>query len=70
MPEEGFVQIIHPGLGPGSVSVVPQSSLAQHYRAGWRLLAPDDLPEPAPEPVPEPVTTKQAAKASKDEGDK
>jgi hypothetical protein len=68
MPEPGFVQIIHPGLGPSSVSEVPESSLAQHYRAGWRLLAPDDLPKPEPEPVPEPVTKAQAAKASK--GDK
>jgi hypothetical protein len=67
MPEPGFVLIIHPGLGPDSVSEVPESSLGQHYAAGWRLLADDDLPEPAPEPEPEPVSRKQAAKASKDE---
>jgi hypothetical protein len=68
MAEEGFVQIIHPGLGPDSVSVVPRTSLPQHYAAGWRLLADDDLPEDKPEPEPAPVTRAQAAKASK--GDK
>jgi len=67
MPEE-FVQIIHPGLGPDSVSTVPRDSLPQHYRAGWRLLAEDDVPKAKPEPEPEPVTKEQAAKASK--GDK
>jgi hypothetical protein len=64
----GFVEIIHPGLGPGSVSVVPESSLGQWYAAGWRLLQDGDVPEPEPEPVPEPVTKAQVAKASK--GDK
>jgi hypothetical protein len=68
MPEPGNVLIIHPGLGPASVSEVPESSLGQHYAAGWRLLAEDDIPEPEPEPVPEPVTKAQVAKASK--GDK
>jgi hypothetical protein len=68
MPEPGFVLIIHPGLGPGSVSEVPESSLGQHYAAGWRLLQDDDIPEPEPEPEPKPVTRAQAAKsASKSE---
>jgi hypothetical protein len=67
MPEPGFVQIIHPGLGPGSVSEVPETSLGQHHAAGWRLLAEDDLPAPAPAPAPEPepVTKAQAAKTAK-----
>ncbi len=65
MPEPGFVLIIHPGLGPGSVSEVPESSLGQHYAAGWRLLAEGDVPEVKPEPEPEPVTKAQVAKASK-----
>jgi hypothetical protein len=65
MPEPGFVQIIHPGLGPDSVSEVPESSLGQHYAAGWRLLADDDLPEDKPEPEPAPVSRAQATKASK-----
>ena len=64
MPEPGFVLIIHPGLGPASVSEVPESSLGQHYAAGWRLLAEDDIPEVKPEPEPAPVTRAQAAKSA------
>ena len=67
MPEPGFVLIIHPGLGPGSVSEVPESSLGQHYAAGWRLLQDDDIPEAKPEPEPAPMTRAQATKASKNE---
>lgn len=52
MPEPGFVKIIHPETG--AISEQPQSSLFQHYQAGWRLLAEGDVPpvvapsEPAP----------------------
>ncbi len=55
-PQPGFTRIIHPGLGPGSVSVVAESSLPQYYRGGWRLLTEGDVPPEEPEPVPEPVT--------------
>jgi hypothetical protein len=65
MPEPGFTQIIHPGLGPGSVSEVPETSVPQWYAAGWRLLAPDDIPATEPAPDPPPVTRAQAAKTSK-----
>ena len=68
--EPGFVKIIHPGLGVGSVSEVPESSLFEWYRGGWRLLKDDEaLPPPASEEVPEPVSIAEvtAAAASPDE---
>jgi hypothetical protein len=58
-----WVQIIHPETG--GTAEVHQSSLHQHYAAGWRLLADDEVPEPEPEPEPEPVSKAQAAKAAK-----
>jgi hypothetical protein len=58
-----WVQIIHPETG--GIGEVHRSSLAQHYAAGWRLLAEDDIPEPEPEPEPEPMTRAQAAKAAR-----
>jgi hypothetical protein len=58
-----WVQIIHPETG--GIGEVHRSSLAQHYAAGWRLLADDEIPAPEPEPEPEPVTRAQAAKAAK-----
>jgi len=63
-PDSEWVKIIHPGLGPGSVSEVNRSSLPQHYAAGWRPLAPDDIPAAEPVPEPEPMTREQAAKAA------
>lgn len=62
--EPGFTQIIHPGLGPSSVSTVPESSLPQYYRAGWRLLADGDIPPVVAEqePEPEPMTIGETAK--------
>ena len=57
-----WVQIIHPETG--STAEVHRSSLPQHYAAGWRLLADDEIPQPETEPEPEPVTRKQAAKAA------
>ena len=57
-----WVQIIHPETG--GTGEVHQSSLPQHYAAGWRLLADDEVPQPDPDPDPEPVTRKQAAKAA------
>jgi hypothetical protein len=65
MPEPGNVLIIHPGIGPGSVSEVPETSLGQWYAAGWRLLAGDDLPQEKPPAAPEPVSRAQAARTSK-----
>jgi hypothetical protein len=52
MPEPGFVKVI--SVASGAIAEVPQSSLFQHYQAGWRLLAEGDVPpqvapeEPAP----------------------
>lgn len=60
-PQPGFTRIIHPGLGPASVSVVAESSLPQYYRGGWRLLAAGDVPPEEPVPVPEPVTLADVA---------
>jgi hypothetical protein len=57
MPDNDYreVRIIHPDTG--GIATVPDTSLAQHYRAGWALLA-DDLQPPA-EPIagqPRPLT--------------
>jgi hypothetical protein len=60
-----WVQIIHPETG--GIAEVHQSSLTQHYAAGWRLLADDEVPQPEPEPDPAPVTKAQAAKAKTSE---
>jgi hypothetical protein len=60
---DDWVQIIHPETG--GTAEVHRSSLPQHYTAGWRLLADDEIPEPEPAPEPEPVTRAQAAKAAK-----
>lgn len=54
--EPGFTRIIHPGLGPSSVSEVPESSLPQWHQSGWRRLAEGDIPPAAAEPEPPPVT--------------
>ena len=62
--EPGFVKVIHPGLGVGSVSEVPEISMYQWYRSGWRLLAEDEVPPPASEPVPEPVTIAEVTAAA------
>lgn len=59
--QPGFTRIIHPGLGPASVSVVAESSLPQYYRGGWRLLTDGDLPPEEPEDDPEPVTLADVA---------
>jgi hypothetical protein len=52
MPEPGFARIIHPASG--NIAEVPQSSLRQHYAAGWAPL--DESPEPETEPAPTPDT--------------
>jgi hypothetical protein len=62
-----WVQIIHPETG--GIGEVHRSALPQHYAAGWRLLAPDEVPQPEQAPEPEPVTRKQAAKAAKTESE-
>jgi hypothetical protein len=54
MPEPGFVTII--STDTGNTADVPQSSLFQHYQAGWRLLADGDLPPVTPPGEPAPVT--------------
>jgi hypothetical protein len=60
-----WVQIIHPETG--GTAEVHQSSLTQHYAAGWRLLADDEVPQPEPPEEPAPVTKAQAAKAKTSE---
>ena len=54
--EPGFVQVIHPGLGVGSISEVPETSLFQLYLSGWRRLAEDEVPPESPPVTPPPVT--------------
>jgi hypothetical protein len=68
MSESEWVQIIHPETG--GTGEVHQSSLPQHYAAGWRLLAPDEVSQPEHAPEPEPVTRKQAAKAKTESEEK
>ena len=58
-----WVTIIHPETG--GTGEVHRDSLTQHYASGWRLLAPDEVPQPEPEPEPPPVSKAQAAKAAK-----
>ena len=58
-----WVMIIHPETG--GIGEVSRLSLAQHYAAGWRLLAPDEAKEPEPPAEPPPMTRKQAASAAK-----
>ncbi len=58
-----WVQIIHPETG--GIAEVSRLSLQQHYAAGWRLLADDEVPQPEPELEPPPMTRAQAAKAAK-----
>jgi|HubBroStandDraft_6_1064221.scaffolds.fasta_scaffold00062_69 hypothetical protein len=63
-PETGdWVTIIHPETG--GTGTVHRSSLHQHYAAGWRLLAGDEVPQPEPALEPPPMTKAQAAKAEK-----
>ena len=57
--ETVFVDIFHPSTGlDGNV---PQDSLREWYRAGWRLLVDDDRPAAAKSEDPPPVTRKEAA---------
>lgn len=57
-----WVQIIHPETG--GTAEVNRSSLPQHYAAGWRLLAPDEIPPPETPEEPEPMTKAQAKRAA------
>ena len=57
-----WVQIIHPGTG--GIAEVDRLSLQQHYAAGWRLLADDDIPPAEPAAEPEPMTRAQARRAA------
>jgi hypothetical protein len=59
--EPGFVRIIHPELGPGSVSEVPGTSLPTWYMSGWRRLAEDEIPPEPDTAAPEPVTVAEVA---------
>ena len=59
-----WVQIIHPETG--GIAEVHQSSLHQHYAAGWRLLADGDVPDEVPDEAPPPVSKAKAAQAAKE----
>lgn len=59
----GFVRIIHPETQ--GVAEVPESSLGQHYRAGWALLDESNMPQPDPEPDPPKPARAKADKAAK-----
>lgn len=77
MPDNDYrlVRIIHPAIyresgGQSGLAEVPDSSLSQHYRGGWTLLA-DDLPPgavPAEPEVPRPVSLAEAAGPAEDSG--
>jgi hypothetical protein len=54
------VRIIHPETG--GIATVPDTSLGQHYLAGWVPLAAEDAPEYKPGPgEPVPLTEAQVA---------
>ena len=57
-----WVMIIHPETG--GTGEVHRGSLPQHYAAGWRLLADDEVPPAEPPPEPPPMTREQAAQAA------
>jgi hypothetical protein len=57
-----WVQIIHPVTG--GIAEVHRGSLPQHYAAGWRPLAADDIPPAEPETEPPPMTRAQAKRAA------
>lgn len=64
--EPGFTKIIHPVNG--NIAEVPESSLGQHYAAGWAPL--DEEPEPpAPPPAPKPVKAAAVRSAKSKEGE-
>ena len=58
-----WVQIIHPETG--GTGEVHRDSLTQHYASGWRLLAPDELPQPEPPQEPPPLTKAEAGAKKK-----
>ena len=60
-----WVQVIHPETG--GTAEVNRSSLTQLYASGWRLLAPDEVPDPEPEPVPPPMTRAEATEPENEE---
>ena len=62
--EPGFVKVIHPELGVGSVSEVPETGLFQYYLSGWRLLAADEEPAVPVPVVPPPVTLAEVTAAA------
>lgn len=68
--DPGFVRIFNPETQ--GTAVVPETSLAQHYRAGWAPLDESAEPEAEPDPVPDPVRAPRGAKkpaaASEDGG--
>ena len=67
--EPGFVKVIHPELGAGSISEVPEIGLFQYYLSGWRLLAADEESAVPVAAEPPPVTLAEvtAAAASDEE---
>jgi hypothetical protein len=62
--EPGFVKMISPQLGPSQIIEVPEIGLAQYYRQGWRLLAPDEEPPVPPLDVPPPMSVAEVSAAA------
>ncbi len=62
MADDEWVKIIHPETG--GIAEVTCGSLFQHYAAGWRPLAEDDIPPPGQQAgEPEPLTEAEVAAA-------
>ncbi len=59
--EPGFTKIISPDTG--ATAEVPESSLFQHYQAGWRLLAEGDVKPVTAPSEPAPMTEAEVAAA-------
>ena len=70
MPDNDYreVQIIHPETG--GIATVPDTSLGQHYLAGWVPLSAENAPEHHPVPgEPAPMTQAEVAAGLRDRAD-
>lgn len=65
--EPGFTRIVNDGLGPDSVSVVPESSLPHWHRCGWRQVTGDDVPPAEPAALAEVAGAAETAETTEEQ---